>query len=76
MPTNKELLERIATNQQSQMNKCELCRDDVQTNKKAIFGNGTMGMKTKVGIMFWVLTIGGSVTALMLTGLIKQAIGI
>lgn len=71
--TNRELLKQIAKNQTQQQSQCKSCQDMVKTHDKTLNGNGSMGMKTKVGILFWVLTIGGSATGIALGGLLARA---
>ena len=75
MPTTKEVLVKIEENQQLQIERCATCRDLVEKHDKTLNGNGSMGLKTKVGIMFWLFWVFGSAAAAALGGMIKSAVG-
>jgi hypothetical protein len=75
--TNKELLVTIGATQQEQLARCQTCRELVDKHEAAINGNGSMGLKTKIGIVFWVLTVVlAPITVIVVGATIKYAFGI
>lgn len=76
MPTTKEMLVSIEENQHSQLTRCADCCKKIEKHETTLYGNGTMGLKSKVAIVFWVLGLVGSAAAIAVAGMIKAAIGI
>lgn len=76
MATTKEMLETIDSNQKTQLERCEACWERVAKHDATLYGNGSLGLTSKVAIVFWVLGIVGSAAAIAVAGMIKAAVGL
>ena len=76
--TNREMLVEIDKKLDTHLEICKLRCAQVDNHEKIINGNGngSLGLKTKVGILFWVLGLLASVGTIAAAALLKNAIGL
>jgi len=75
--TNREMLAEIDKKLGSHLEVCKFRFEQIDNHEKTIHGsNGTLGLKTKVGILFWVLGLLGSVGTIAAAAVFKRALGI
>jgi len=76
-PTIKELLTAIAERQAMQLDRCRECRAKVEDHDATLNGSkDSMGLRSKVAIVFWVLSIVGSAATIALAAVAKSALGL
>jgi len=76
MATTKELLTTIEENQRAQLDRCETCWMHVEKHDSTLYGNGSLGLTSKVAILFWVLGFVGTAAAIAVAGMVKSAVGL
>jgi len=75
--TNREMLSEIDKKLDTHLEVCKLRFEQVDNHEKIIHGkNGTLGLKTKVGILFWVLGLLASAGTIAAAAGLKNFLGL